>query len=679
VGSRLSNGGNVARRNGFAGALDSTGKVMLPFEYDEVEQESDDRFLRLKKNGKFGIADSTGRVLAQPVFDQVERLYAGAVAFRRGGSYGWLSLHNGQQHPSAYELSRSYIDDQIFSLAKGELRGLLHEERGEIVPVKYEWLRRGYPGTFVCRLNGKEGLLGADGKELAAPVFDDVQWSWEDSVVRVKQHGKTGLINPRGSIAIPPKYDALQRFNRGQAVAVLNGKYGVLDLAGRELVPFQYDRITTTDALGRELLDYAEKREVKDTFLAYSTEKAGRHGLLAWNGQPLLPPVYDRVSVGVINGRAYLYVVKNGKTGLYSREGKELIPPVYDQLWPADKSNSGFTYYATDAARPAAEQMIRAEKDGLSGLFSLEGKVVAPVRYERIRWESNGLLELKNGDTTAIATAAGKIIRAPQPNVYYQMVAPDRIVEGVYGNYRMTGLDGTVLYQLPELEVNKIGNRIGDSSYFYSGLMKAGDYRNQNVFVTRNGQEVRFSEYDKVGVFFEGLAYAVKGDKAGFIDSTGKAVVPVEWDDIRNVSSGIYQYKRVEKNKMYGLIDRAGRLILPAEYENIGVTTEGYFSFRKNGRYGLADSTGRIILPPEYSDISPNTSAGGLALRKDGLAGFASYSGAVIIPAEYETLSFNYGWDVKGWPVLAKRGDAVIYFSKDGRQLPVKAAKILER
>ena len=140
-----------------------------------------------------------------------------------------------------------------------------------------------YPGTVIFENNGKAGMLDLQGKEIGKPVYESLVYSYDDSLVRAKQDGKTGVLSPAGMLSVPAKYAQINMFTAGQAVVSLNAKFGVTDKSGREIIPLQYDAITTTDAIGREIRNYAEKVVLNDTFRAYIVKKQGRYGLLAWN------------------------------------------------------------------------------------------------------------------------------------------------------------------------------------------------------------------------------------------------------------------------------------------------------------------------------------------------------------------------------------------------------------
>ena len=71
-------------------------------------------------------------------------------------------------------------------------------------------------------------------------------------------------------------------------------------------------------------------------------------------------------------------------------------------------------------------------------------------------------------------------------------------------------------------------------------------------------------KYDWVGSFSEGLAKVKLGDKYGFIDKTGKEVVPPKYDDLVFFSKGL---AKVELDGQWGLVDRTSKEIIPCVYD----------------------------------------------------------------------------------------------------------------
>ena len=69
------------------------------------------------------------------------------------------------------------------------------------------------------------------------------------------------------------------------------------------------------------------------------------------------------------------------------------------------------------------------------------------------------------------------------------------------------------------------------------------------------------SMYDWVGDFSEGLATVKLNDKYGYIDKTGKEIIPCKYNDAWNFSEG---FAKVALNGKYGYIDDKYMIIIEA-------------------------------------------------------------------------------------------------------------------
>jgi hypothetical protein len=95
-------------------------------------------------------------------------------------------------------------------------------------------------------------------------------------------------------------------------------------------------------------------------------------------------------------------------------------------------------------------------------------------------------------------------------------------------------------------------------------------------FINKNGQLAIPCIYDRVGDFAEGLAAAKKSTEGyGFIRPNGTAAIPFMFDGIRSEwtvgpPGGFSEGKApVLKGRRYGFIDKSGKLVIPADYDNV--------------------------------------------------------------------------------------------------------------
>lgn len=100
--------------------------------------------------------------------------------------------------------------------------------------------------------------------------------------------------------------------------------------------------------------------------------------------------------------------------------------------------------------------------------------------------------------------------------------------------------------------------------------------------------------------YSEGLARVQDAnDKYGFIDKTGKVVIPCQWEDAGGFQEGLCQV--TDANDKYGYIDKTGKLVIPCQWKDAFPFREGLAAVKDaNDKYGFIDKTGKVIIPCEW-------------------------------------------------------------------------------
>lgn len=94
-------------------------------------------------------------------------------------------------------------------------------------------------------------------------------------------------------------------------------------------------------------------------------------------------------------------------------------------------------------------------------------------------------------------------------------------------------------------------------------------------------------------------------------------------------------YRIIVKDK-YGFIDRSGKVIVPAEYEEAGEFSEGLAYVKKAGKYGYVDVSGKLVIAPtlwgagDFSDGRAVVAAPGSTPDK-GITGYIIKTGRVVL------------------------------------------------
>ena len=86
-----------------------------------------------------------------------------------------------------------------------------------------------------------------------------------------------------------------------------------------------------------------------------------------------------------------------------------------------------------------------------------------------------------------------------------------------------------------------------------------------------------------------------KDGKWGFINATGKIVIPLAFDELMFFSEGLARVKIGEK---YGFINERGETVIAPQYELVWPFREGLASVEGNGPHYFIDKTGKNVVNP---------------------------------------------------------------------------------
>jgi hypothetical protein len=112
-----------------------------------------------------------------------------------------------------------------------------------------------------------------------------------------------------------------------------------------------------------------------------------------------------------------------------------------------------------------------------------------------------------------------------------------------------------------------------------------------NIFIPYHDKD-----YDLIGVRL--------GAKLGFIDRNGQFKINPQFDydtigfpTFPEFSGGL---AIVHENNLYGFIDTTGKVVIKMQYEDCHFFKEGLASFQKNKKWGFLDRTGKVVIEPQF-------------------------------------------------------------------------------
>lgn len=175
-------------------------------------------------------------------------------------------------------------------------------------------------------------------------------------------------------------------------------------------------------------------------------------------------------------------------------------------------------------------------------------------------------------------------------------------------------------------------------------------------FIDQNGQVLGLTMYNVQNISSEGLYLAddwswpdhTDNRKYGFIDQTGRLVIPLEYDEARNFSGGL---AAVRKNDKWGFVDKTGTVVIPLEYDDVSDFKDGLAVVCKNNSWDLLDNTGKAVLSlgSSYQSVGLFTEGMAVVYGWNGKYGAINRSGQLVVPLDYDILNaFSDGLSCAG-------------------------------
>ncbi len=121
-------------------------------------------------------------------------------------------------------------------------------------------------------------------------------------------------------------------------------------------------------------------------------------------------------------------------------------------------------------------------------------------------------------------------------------------------------------------------------------------------FISTNGKVAIQPQYESVGYFTNGLAWAKvpgKGGTLGYINSKGEWVIKPQFDAGKDFDkeSGL---ARVKNGKRWAYVNRAGELMYVTASESWGDFSEGLAEGRQGKKYGFFNNKGAWVIQPQF-------------------------------------------------------------------------------
>lgn len=148
-------------------------------------------------------------------------------------------------------------------------------------------------------------------------------------------------------------------------------------------------------------------------------------------------------------------------------------------------------------------------------------------------------------------------------------------------------------------------------------------------YIDKTGKEVIPCIFELVDDFNDGIAFVKQGGKWGIIDCDGKQIVPFKYDHVQSCgfNDGL---AAVQFNGKWGFINKDGVGVIPCKFEFAGPFSEGLSKIKLNGEWGYIDKEGERIISSVSDDcnnMAPDFQDGLIAITKNQSSYFLDKTG----------------------------------------------------
>lgn len=398
-----------------------------------------------------------------------------------------------------------------------------------------------------------------------------LQAQFTDTVAFKDNNEKWGIkVLSTKKVLIEPKYQDLGYPNEGLIRASLNDKTGFIDLNGKVIVPFKY----------YDANDFSEGLAA----VCQETKSGKKVGFVDKTGKLVIDlkyPMFDLDRTRFSNGVA---VVKKGNNecGIIDRTGRELTPFIYSLIYQfeydinvttvnksgkwalLDKTGKELTLFKYDKLEEPyyySDGLIKMEVGGKIGFVDYSGKEVVPPYFAEAGDFSEDLCAVRSGSKWGYIDKKGNNV------IKYQFDIASQFSEGLALIVYISKGDGTDNWKCIDKSGKIIfavqGGQPSVYAYYSDGLLLLQNVQEKYFFINKTGQPLSEEKYDEAEGFSEGLAGVCIDGKCGYIDTTGKLVIPLKYTITSPFNKGYAAVNDLSENgvEITFVIDKSGKVV----------------------------------------------------------------------------------------------------------------------
>jgi len=256
-----------------------------------------------------------------------------------------------------------------------------------------------------------------------------------------------------------------------------------------------------------------------------------------------------------------------------------------------DKTGKNVVAVQYDMACDFCEGLAAVKKGGKWCYINKSGERITKFQYDEASDFSEGLAAVRRGN-----------------NSYYINKSGREVINCGEYQYRSNSFSEGLAVLEDDTVINKKGERLfiaPTCGAFYKYSQGVLIVRDPNTFkmslLDKKGKLIMPYKYDVINIFKEDATSAKIGDNWYIINNKGKELCNFgkKYIEIGKCSEGLF--KVVKKDRLLkGFIDKSGKEVIPCVYTFARDFSEGIAPVSKVGRYGYINKQGKTVIPFKY-------------------------------------------------------------------------------
>lgn len=574
-----------------AGCLNTSGKEVIPFQYEGLKVNSL-RAVVFSKTGekyKYGLVDLDNKPVIPLEYQHIKFLGGLRYAVEDFNNKQALYADDGKPLTGFIFEDISSFKKNYAVISQGHLQGVIDRNGLLRIQPSYKTIILDENGSAKGRRQDEWIILDGQNKTLQK-VNADTLLSLNHNLYGLKKDNSFFLVNDQFKEVAKESFSTIRPFKGNKAIVTRDDRYGMINSTGNLVIDCKYEEV----------------KSEKNYILARL--KSNQWILLDSSGNRRTPKTYERIEPF---NESLFRVQNRNYQGTINSDGREIISCVYDSM---------LQYY---------DDKLVVKFHNAYGVIDLkENWLVAPQPQRQYLIAPDRYLQ-KQGSTTFLKSFDGNIIYFTENPL---AVKDDCLIESLTnGGTWKIDLEGRIISrQLPPADPYEL---ICSESEGLRGIKKNGRYG----FVDDQGRLRIANRYEDIKPFQETLSGVKILGKWGFINHQEKLVIQPVYEETSLFENGI---AIVMQKDLYGLIDTQGKVVLPVRYASITRLPSKRFMIENEGLKGVADFDGRMIVAPKYDKVT-DISNGYIIVERDGKHGLITAQGISTIPMIYDYLGYD--------------------------------------